>query len=82
MVSIEEATAAGNSSGAVAGAARQSRRPPKNQQPNYTSVNGYTTFLVPLRAGSEERLPLPFKFVDTMEGEGMMHAIMEECNGG
>jgi hypothetical protein len=45
-------------------------------------VNGYTTFLVPLRAGSEECLQLPFKFVDAMEGEGITHAIVEECSGG
>jgi hypothetical protein len=83
-VSTEAATTAatGNSSGIVAGVARQSRRPPKKQQPAYTSVNGYTTFLVPLWAGSEELLPLPFKFVDTMEGDGLMHAIVEECSGG
>jgi hypothetical protein len=83
-VSTEAATTAvaSNSSDAVTGVARQSRRLPKKQQPAYTSVNGYTTFLVPLRARSEERLPLPFKFVDTMEGEGMMQAIMEECSSG
>jgi hypothetical protein len=83
-VSTEAATAAaaGNSSGAVAGVAHQSRRPPKKQRPTYTSVNGYTTFLVPLRAKIEERLPLAFKFVDMMEGDGLTHTVVEECSGG
>jgi hypothetical protein len=83
-VSTEAATTAataGNSSGAVADVARQLRHPLKKQRPAYTSVNGYTTFLVPVRARSEERLPLPFKVVDTMEGNGLTHAVVEECNG-
>jgi hypothetical protein len=42
-------------------------------------VNGYLTFLVPLLAGSEERLPLPFKLIEGLEG--LTHAIMEECSG-
>jgi hypothetical protein len=41
-----------------------------------------TTFLVPFRAGSEERLPLPVKFVDTMGGDVLTHAVMEECSDG
>jgi hypothetical protein len=45
-------------------------------------VNGYTTFQVPIQAGSEELLPLPFKFVDTMEGDGLTHAVVEECSDG
>jgi hypothetical protein len=36
--------------------------------PTYASVNGFITFLLPIVAGSEERLPLPFKFVEVMEG--------------
>jgi hypothetical protein len=85
MVSTEAATAAttiGNSSGTVAGVARQSRRPPKKQQPAYTSVNGFTTFLVLLWAGSKVRLLLPFKFVDTMGGDMLTHVVVEECSGG
>jgi hypothetical protein len=45
-------------------------------------VNGYTTFLAPLRAGCEVRLPLPFRFVNTMGGDVLTHAILEECSGG
>jgi hypothetical protein len=28
------------------------------------------------------RLPLPFRFVDTMGGNVLTHAIMEECSSG
>jgi hypothetical protein len=27
-------------------------------------------------------LPLPFRFIDTMGGEVLTHAIMEECSDG
>jgi hypothetical protein len=76
------AEAAGDSSGAVAGVARKSRRPSEKQRLTYTLANGYTTFLAPLRAGCEVRLPLPFRFVDTMGGNVVTHAIVEECSGG
>jgi hypothetical protein len=69
-------TAAGNSSGAVAGVACRSQRPPSEQRPAYTLVNGYTTFLAPLRAGCDVRLPLPFRFVNTMGGDVLTHAIV------
>jgi hypothetical protein len=45
-------------------------------------VNGYIIFVVPVLARSEERLPLPFKFVEAMEGQGLTHAIVEDCSGG
>jgi hypothetical protein len=74
--------AAGDSSDTIAGAARKSRRPPEKQGLSYTSANGYTTFLAPLRAGCEVRLPPPFRFVDTMGGNALTHAIVEECSSG
>jgi hypothetical protein len=45
-------------------------------------VNGFITFVVPILAGGEECLLLPFKFVEVMEGQGLTHAIVEECSGG
>jgi hypothetical protein len=45
-------------------------------------VNGFITFVVPILAGGEERLLLPFMFVEVMEGQGLTHAIVEECSGG
>jgi hypothetical protein len=76
------AAAAGDPSGAAAGTPCKSRRPPGKQRLSYTSENGYTTFLAPLRAGCNVRLPLPFWFVDTMGGNALTHAIVEECSGG
>jgi hypothetical protein len=86
MVSAEAACTAtiitGNSSGAVTGMARKSPCPPEKQRPAYTSVNRSTTFLAPLRARCKVRLPLPFRFVDTMGGNMLTHTIVEECSGG
>jgi hypothetical protein len=76
------ATATGGSAGAAAGAALKSRRPPERQRLSYTSENGYTTFLAPFRARCEVRLPLRFRFVDTMGGSVLMHTIVEECSSG
>jgi hypothetical protein len=76
------AAATGNSFGVVAGVARKSRRSPEKRWPAYTLVNGYTTFLAALQAGCEVRLPLPFRFVDTMGGNMLTHAIMEDCSSG
>jgi hypothetical protein len=46
-------------------------------------VNGYTTFLVPLLDGSEDRLPLPFRVVNNrLPARGLTHANVEECSGG
>jgi hypothetical protein len=49
--------AVGGSSGAASSAARRPQLLPKKQPLAYTSVNGYTNFLVPLLDGSEDRLP-------------------------
>jgi hypothetical protein len=69
VVSSEAATATtGGSSGVAAGAALQPRLLLTKQPPAYASVNGYITFVVPVLAGSKERVPLPFKFVEVMEG--------------
>jgi hypothetical protein len=62
------AAAAGGSVGAATDVARKPRRSPVRQRPSYTSEHGFTTFLAPLRAGYEVRLPLPFKFVNTLGG--------------
>jgi hypothetical protein len=80
--SVTAAAAIGGPTGVTAAAAGLSRCPPTRQPPAYASVNGFVTFLVPILAGSEERLPLPFKFVEAIEGQGLTRAIMEECSGG
>jgi hypothetical protein len=60
--------AAGGSSGAGTGVARRLRLPPKKQPLTYTSVDGYTTFPVPLLDGSEDCLPLPFRVIEALGG--------------
>jgi hypothetical protein len=67
--SSENAVAAvGGPSGVATGAACLPHRPSTSQPSAYTLANRFVTFLVPVLAGSEECLPLPFKFVDAMEG--------------
>jgi hypothetical protein len=41
--------------------------PPARQPPAYTSVSGYTTFIVPVLARCGDRLRLPSKFMEEME---------------
>jgi hypothetical protein len=72
---------AGGSTIAAATVARKPRRPPLEQRLSYTLQHGFTTFVVHLRAGCEVRLPLPFKFVDTLGGNPLTGAIVEEGSG-
>jgi hypothetical protein len=82
VVASIDAAAASGSSGAVPGVARKSRRPPEKQRLTYTLASGCTTFLAPLRVGCNVRLPLPFRFVNTMGGNMLTHATVEEWSGG
>jgi hypothetical protein len=56
--------------------------PPAQQRLSYTSEHGFTTFVVHLRAGCEVRLPLHFRFIDTLGGNPLTRAMVEEGNGG
>jgi hypothetical protein len=56
----------GGSTSAAANVVRKPRRPPAQQQLSYTSEHGFTTFVAHFRAGCEVRLPLPFRFVDSL----------------
>jgi hypothetical protein len=40
--------------------------PPTKQRLSYIPKHGFATAMVPLLAGSKERLPLPASFIDTM----------------
>jgi hypothetical protein len=71
--------------GSVSGAATvvyKPRRLPVRQRLSYTSEHGFTTFVAHLRAGSEVRLPLPFRFVDTLGEHPLTRAMVEEGSGG
>jgi hypothetical protein len=74
--------AAGGLAGAAAGAVRKPRHLPVRQRLFYTLEHGFTTFLAPLRARCKVRLPLPFRFVDTLGGNPLTHAMVEEGSGG
>jgi hypothetical protein len=65
--------------GSISGAATvvyKPRRPPVRQRLSYTSEHGFTTFVAHLRAGSEVRLPLPFRFVDTLGEHPLTRAMV------
>jgi hypothetical protein len=55
---------------------------PVLQPPAYTSVEGWSTFIVPVLAGAKDLLCLPSQFVETIEGQEMAHATLRECNLG
>jgi hypothetical protein len=50
--------------------------------PAYISINRYTTFITPVLAGCGDRLRLPSKFVEGMEGWEIARAILQECSAG
>jgi hypothetical protein len=72
----------GGSSGAAAAKARKPWRLPPRQRISYTPKHGFTTSMVHLWAGCEERLPLPASFVGTMGRNPPMSFMVEEGSGG
>jgi hypothetical protein len=72
----------GGSSSASAAKVRKPRRSPPRQRLSYVSEHGFTTFVVHLRAGCEERLPLPTNFVGTMGRNPPTSIMVEEGSGG
>jgi hypothetical protein len=72
----------GGSSSAAAGKAREAPRPPPKQWLCYTPKHGFTTFVVHLLAGCEERLPLPASFIGTMGKSPLTSIMVEDGSGG
>jgi hypothetical protein len=72
----------GCSSGAANAKARKPRRSPPRQRLSYVSEHGFTTFVEHLRAGCEERLPLPTSFVGTMGRNPPTSIMVEEGSDG
>jgi hypothetical protein len=73
----------GGSSSAAAGKVRKAPpRPPTRQRLSYVPVHGFATALVPLLAGSRERLPLPASFVGTMGRNPPTSFMIEDGSGG
>jgi hypothetical protein len=48
----------------------------------YASAEGWSTFIIPVLTGAEERLCLPSQFVEAMEGQEMAYTILQECSVG
>jgi hypothetical protein len=55
---------------------------PVLQPPAYTLAEGWSTFIVPVLAGARDRLRLPSRFVEAMEGQEMAYATLRECSVG
>jgi hypothetical protein len=72
----------GGSSSAAAGKARKPRRPPPEQRLSYTPKHGYTTAMVHLLDGCQDRLPLPASFIRTMGKDPPTSIMVEEGSGG
>jgi hypothetical protein len=74
---------ADGSSGAAAKKVREAPpRPPTRQRLSYVPMHGYATAMVPLLAGSKERLPLPASFVGTMGRNPPMSFMVEDGSSG
>jgi hypothetical protein len=72
----------GSSSTAARKVRKAPPRPPTKQRLSYVSVHGFATALVPLLAGSRERLPLPASFVGTMGRNPPTGFMIEDGSGG
>jgi hypothetical protein len=55
---------------------------PVLQPPTYILAQGWSTYIVPVLAGSRNLLRLPSRFTDSMEGQKMAYAKLWECSGG
>jgi hypothetical protein len=56
--------------------------PPTKQWFSYVPKHGFTTTMVPLLAGSKERLPLPANFIGTMGKNPPTSFMIEDGSGG
>jgi hypothetical protein len=72
----------GGSSSVATGKARKPRCPLPLQRISYTPKHGYTTSVVHLLAGCQDRLPLPASFVGTMGKNPPTSIMVEEGSGG
>jgi hypothetical protein len=72
----------GSSSAAARKARKAPPRPPTRQRLSYVPVHGFATALVPLLAGSNERLPLPASFAGTMGRNPPTSFMIEDGSGG
>jgi hypothetical protein len=57
-------------------------RPPTKHRLSYIPKHGFATAMVPLLAGSRERLPLPASFIGTMGKNPPTSFMIEDGSGG
>jgi hypothetical protein len=81
LAAAAAATAVASSSQATV-VADTARLLPVLQPVAYSSVEGYIFLLVPVLAGCGDRIRFPAKFVETMEGQKMAHAIVQAGSAG
>jgi hypothetical protein len=55
---------------------------PALQPPAYILAEGWSTFIVPILAGAKDLLRLPSQFMESMEGQEMAYAMLQECSIG
>jgi hypothetical protein len=72
----------GSSSVAAKKARAPPPRPPTRQRLSYVPKHGFATAVVPLLAGSGERLPLPASFIGTMGRNPPTSFLVEDGSGG
>jgi hypothetical protein len=72
----------GSSSAATKKARAPPPRPPTRQRLSYVPKHGFATAVVPLLAGSRERLPLPASFIGTMGKNPPTSFLIEDGSGG
>jgi hypothetical protein len=72
--------------GSSSAAAKKVQTPPPRlltkQRLSYIPKHGFATAMVALLAGSEERLPLPASFINTMRKNPPMSLMIEDGSGG
>jgi hypothetical protein len=72
----------GGSSSAATGKVRKPQRPLPKHRLSYTPKHGFTTSVVHLLAGCEERLLLPASFVSMMRKNPPTSIMVEDGSGG
>jgi hypothetical protein len=75
-------SASGSSSAAMKKVRAPPPRPPTKQRLSYVSKHGFATAMVPLLAGSRERLPLLASFIGTMGKNPPTSFMIEDGSGG
>jgi hypothetical protein len=80
--SLAGLSASGSSSAATKKVRTLPPHPPTKQRLSYVLKHGFATAMVPLMAGSEERLPLPASFIGTMGKNPPTILMIEDGSGG